>query len=326
MSSSFCDTPRGTHSWVPFKSPERHIDIEGSRFLEWNWWETLADWAQSTKVEEFLATNIRTPFSYIQHFTACHCTRHRGHNARNVWSPRCWTLPLGSTLGWIYGLKIWGKFSSSIHMSCLLWSFNFAWNLETVSLVQLYTGDQRDVEGIPSAMADDNGCCEKYVVPNDNDSCGCKTWKIMLDCMLCMLVTLLTMFGYFLLSAPFAWAAEWVDHKTGGDPVLTSHFDYSLAQASVVGSISARVQNHSAMPVVCADVIPLDAVSNISVAENCTAWCHEALGPNSATPYMASPFHMAMILQSHESSVYMTCFKTQTSWWALQVMPEWYYV
>ena len=31
----------------------------------------------------------------------------------------------------------------AIHMSCLLWSFDFAWNRETVSLVQLYTGDQR---------------------------------------------------------------------------------------------------------------------------------------------------------------------------------------
>ena len=80
------------------------------------------------------------------------------------------------------------------------------------------------------------------------------------------------------------------------------------------------------MPAMCAAVIPLDAVSNSSVAENCTEWCHEALGPNSATPYMASPFHMAMILHSDESSVYMTCFKTQTSWWALQVMPSWYYV
>ena len=182
-------------------------------------------------------------------------------------------------------------------------------------------------------MADGKDFCQKYVLPDINIKRKCFSL-----CRVLLLIGELLFLLWLLFAA--AWGAQWLDHRTGGDPIqldldlddFLNFFDLQLnlslwnRSSHNLDRVSARLQNRSAMSAECAAVIPLDAVSNISVAENCTEWCHEALGPNSATPYMASPFHMAMILHSDESSVYMTCFKTQTSWWALQVMPEWYYV
>lgn len=114
-----------------------------------------------------------------------------------------------------------------------------------------------------------------------------------------------------------------LDIATGGSSSLSNSLYYCSQHGMV-----ARVQNTTAMSLLCRDIIPLDAVTNISVAETCSEWCHEALGPNSAVPYMLSWGHVLGVLASEQSirHVYLTCWKAQTAAMALELMPEWYSV
>ncbi|CAK9027983.1 Zinc finger HIT domain-containing protein 2 [Durusdinium trenchii] len=80
------------------------------------------------------------------------------------------------------------------------------------------------------------------------------------------------------------------------------------------------------MPAKCINIIPHDAVASAQLAEDCTTWCHEALGSNSATPYMLSPLHVIRIMRSSLSDTFLMCYKAQTASWALRWMPEWYSV
>lgn len=113
-----------------------------------------------------------------------------------------------------------------------------------------------------------------------------------------------------------------LDTATGGSPPLM----LKMNSSNYSTTIKARVQNTTAMPLLCRDIIPLDAVANISVAAICSKWCHEALGPNSAAPYMLSPWHVFWLLKSERGHIYLTCWKAQTAAWALELMPELYWI
>ena len=88
--------------------------------------------------------------------------------------------------------------------------------------------------------------------------------------------------------------------------------------------LNRRIKNHT-MPAACSGIVR-DGVADMNVAEKCSSWCHEAIGRNSAVPYMLSPSHMAVILFSNSSEIYMMCMRSQSSSWTHSLADHMFYV
>ena len=88
-------------------------------------------------------------------------------------------------------------------------------------------------------------------------------------------------------------------------------------------SFHTRLHNHTTMPQSCTFVVPRDAVENVSVAEECLAWCRASLGPGAGIVFAFSPLHWRYIQQAGFTvqTSFKMCWKVETAAWALGWCP-----
>ena len=92
--------------------------------------------------------------------------------------------------------------------------------------------------------------------------------------------------------------------------------------------VATRLENQTALPASCSQIVADDAVANETVGSHCLAWCHEALGQGSAIAYAISYWHVLSIVGSPQRDVYLSCWKAETANFAFWIMPSrwWLYI